>query len=104
MLSRFGEDQAIPLARQMGKTFFTVKLYYRQDRALFEQLCPANSARCDCVYQSLYGWKFANGRQFSRSEWGHLGCRLTAIKYSPPQPRPQTTNAIKFSSPFGWRK
>lgn len=68
MLSNFGEQEAIPLARKQGKTFFTVKLKYRQDRSLIEKHCPENLPRCDCVERSLFAWKFSDGREFSRSD------------------------------------
>ena len=67
MLSNFGEQEAIPLARKQGKTFFTVKLYYTEDHGLFEKNCPENLPRCDCVERSLFAWKFSDGREFSRS-------------------------------------
>lgn len=68
MLSAFGEDKAIPLARKAGETFFTVGISYTEDRALYESLCPKNHSQCDCDSAStLFSWKFQDGRQFSRS-------------------------------------
>ncbi|MFC3533220.1 hypothetical protein ACFOLG_13630 [Vogesella facilis] len=68
MLSDFGEQEAIPLARQQGKTFFMVKLHYIEDHALFNEHCPETGQRCDCVERTLFAWKFSDGREFSRSE------------------------------------
>lgn len=66
MLSTFGEQEAIPLAKRSGKTFFTIKLSYHEDHRLFDQLCPEQSDHCECD-QTLFSYEFADGRQYSRS-------------------------------------
>ncbi|HMV55259.1 MAG TPA: hypothetical protein PLR85_18790 [Nitrospira sp.] len=68
MLSSFGEQEAIPIARRMGKTFFTVEIRYTEDQALFGRHCPENGPRCDCVNSTLFAWNFSDGREYSRSE------------------------------------
>jgi hypothetical protein len=67
MLSPLGEQQAVPLARKAGKTFFSVKLSYFEDRELFRRRCPENG-ECECAGRSLIAWRFADGRQFVRSD------------------------------------
>lgn len=66
MLSSLGEAQAVPLARKNGETFFTVKVFYIEDQRVFEKHCPQSMSHCDCA-DTLFAWKFSNGRQFSRS-------------------------------------
>jgi hypothetical protein len=68
MLSGFGESEAVPLARQLGRSFFTIRVFYTEDRPLRERLCPQDGTRCDCIQKSLWEWRFASGRRFSRSE------------------------------------
>jgi hypothetical protein len=68
MLSGFGESEAVPLTRQLGRSFFTIRVFYTEDRPLRERLCPQDGTRCDCIQKSLWEWRFASGRRFSRSE------------------------------------
>jgi len=67
MLSHLGEREAIPLAKETGKAFFTVKVHYFEDRALFAQHCPGTQARCDCVPPTSFSRKFADGKEQIRS-------------------------------------
>lgn len=65
MLSAHGEQEAIPLARKAGKTFFTVNVFFFEDRELFQKHCPKDFP-CGCS-NTLFAWQFPSGRQFSRS-------------------------------------
>lgn len=65
-LSQLGNQDAVPLAKKNGETFFIVRIFYIEDRDVFEKHCPDNLEHCDCA-DTLFSWKFTNGRQFSRS-------------------------------------
>jgi hypothetical protein len=68
MLSTHGTQEAIPLAKKAGSTFFTIQLKYFEDLALFARHCSEARKECDCVPSTLFAWKFANGRQHTRSD------------------------------------
>lgn len=67
ILSPFGTQEAIPLARKSGTSFYTVKIHYTEDHALFERHCPESHPRCDCIPSTLFEWRFSDGRMRSRS-------------------------------------
>lgn len=67
MLSTFGTQEAIPLARISGASFYTVKIRYTENRVLLNQRCSEFTGRCDCIPATLFEWQFPDGRINSRS-------------------------------------
>lgn len=67
MLSHYGESKAIPLARNRGKSFYTVTLHYYSEENTYARLCPGR-AECECDWKSLQWWRFQDGSGFYRSD------------------------------------
>lgn len=67
-ISLFAREKALPIAKREGKPYFILVINYIEDHALFNQKCPENQLRCDCVNKSLFAWKFTNGQEFFRSD------------------------------------
>jgi hypothetical protein len=68
MLSTHGDSKAIPLAREAGSSFFTIRLDSWEDPERMNRLCPDPSRRCRCRDSTLSAWRFADGRHLIRSD------------------------------------
>jgi hypothetical protein len=68
MLSTHGDSKAIPLAREAGSSFFTIRLDTWEDPERVNRLCPDANSRCKCRDSTLSAWRFADGRHLTRSD------------------------------------
>lgn len=59
-LTTHGAERAIPVAKNAGKTFFTVEFNDTQDWAEFSNRCNEYTGECECATPTLHAWKFAN--------------------------------------------
>jgi len=66
LLSTLGEQDAMPLARKTGNAL-VIQLRYSEDAARVSRRCP-DSARCECDVDTLFAWKFSDGRHLTRSD------------------------------------